>query len=106
MNINRLASEVFDQANIDGLASEVFEWAEATFPGRTDATMALKLYKEIGEMIESGGDPLEVADVFILVLDYAARKGVHLGTAIPEKLEINKNRQWTIDPNTGVSHHV
>jgi len=91
--------------DIDLLAQEVFEWAEATFPDRTDASLFLKAYGELAELIESDGDPLELADVFILFLDYAIRKGIVPSEAIRKKLEINKERKWKIQPN-GTMRHV
>ena len=87
------------------LTEEVFNWAEATFPNRKDTSMLLKLYSEIGEMIDSDGDRLEVADVFILLLDYAKRKKIDITAAVRDKLEINKSRTWAMDGN-GVMSHV
>lgn len=87
------------------LTEEVFNWAEATFPNRTDQSMFLKMYSEIGEMIDSDGDRLEVADVFILLLDYAKRKKIDLTASVRLKLEINKGREWAVDTN-GVMSHV
>jgi len=91
-------------ANIDVLAEEVTKWADQAFPHRTDASMFLKMYEEIGEVIRSGGDRLEVADLFILILDYAKRKNVILRDAIGEKLEINRNRDWKLNADGTTSH--
>lgn len=91
---------------IDSIALDVKTWANKVFPGRTDGSMALKLYQEIGEMIESNGDPSEIADVFIMLLDYAERKGVRIGDAIRAKMVINRQRQWKINESTGVMSHV
>jgi len=87
------------------LTERVFEWAEATFPNRNDASMYLKMYGEIAEMIESDGDANEIADMFILLLDYAKRKKVDVTTAVLRKLEINQARTWVTDKN-GVNSHV
>lgn len=97
-------SNDFD-THIGQLTDEVFNWAEATFPNRTDQSMFLKMYSEIGEMIDSDGDRLEVADVFILLLDYAKRKKIDLTASVRLKLEINKGREWAVDTN-GVMSHV
>ena len=91
--------------HVGQLTDEVFNWAEATFPNRTDQSMFLKMYSEIGEMIDSDGDRLEVADVFILLLDYAKRKKIDLTASVRLKLEINKDREWAVDTN-GVMSHV
>jgi len=87
------------------LAQEVFDWAEATFPDRTDTSMYLKMYGEVAEMIESGGHPSEVADMFILLLDYAKRQKIDIVSAVIDKLNVNRRRQWTTDRN-GVNSHV
>lgn len=91
--------------HIGKLTDEVFDWAEATFPRRTDQSMFLKMYSEIGEMIDSDGDRLEVADVFILLLDYAKRKKIDITASVREKLVINQQRDWAVDVN-GVMSHV
>lgn len=91
--------------HVGQLTEEVFNWAEETFPNRTDQSMFLKLYSEIGEMIGSDGDRSEIADVFILLLDYAKRKKVDVTSAVRDKLEINRQRDWSVD-NNGVMSHV
>lgn len=91
--------------HVGALTEEVFDWAEATFPKRNDASMYLKMYGEIAEMIESDGDANEIADMFILLLDYAKRKKVDVTTAVHRKLDINRKRVWATDQN-GVNRHV
>lgn len=92
--------------DIDHIAFDIYLWAGEVFPDRTDGAMALKLYQEIGEMIESDGDPLEVADVLIMIFDYAKRKGIQLEPAIREKMKINRQRTWKINETTGTMSHV
>jgi len=87
------------------LAEAVHTWAEATFPNRTDASMFLKIYGEVSEMIESDGAADEIADMFILLLDYAKRKKVDITTSVMKKLVTNSKRKWTTDKN-GVNSHV
>lgn len=89
---------------IQSLAHEVYDWAEKTFPNRTDASMYLKLYSEVAEVIESNGKDDEVADLFILLLDYSVRKGIHLPSAVKSKLWINRNREWEIRPDGTMKH--
>lgn len=88
----------------------VFGWAESVFPDRTDASMFLKIYKEIAELIDAQDDPIkvadEIADLMIMLLDYAKRKGVvNIGTATLMKLEVNKTRTWR-KTNMGNYQHV
>jgi hypothetical protein len=90
---------------LNAWASAVKLLADGLFPDRTDTSMYLKLYEETAEVIRSGGAPDEVADIFILWLDYAARKGIDLEGAIWDKLTVLNLRRWRIDEN-GVYHHV
>lgn len=90
--------------DVDALAQEIREWADSVFPDRTDASMWLKVYSEAAETIRSNGDPLEVADLFILLLDYANRKNINLTNAIMTKMAINRRRQWQIDRMGTMSH--
>lgn len=90
--------------DVDALAQEIREWADSVFPDRTDASMWLKVYSEAAETIRSNGDPLEVADLFILLLDYASRKNINLTNAIMTKMAINRERQWQIDQMGTMSH--
>lgn len=87
------------------LTEAVFDWAEEAFPKRTDTSMYLKMYGEIAEMIDSDGDSDEIADMFILLLDYAKRKKVDVATAVLKKIVVNRKRHWTTDKN-GVNSHV
>lgn len=88
----------------DWLALEVFNWAEATFPNRTDASMFLKMYSEIAELIRSDGEPMELADLFILLMDYAVRKNISITDSVRKKLEINRQRTWKINADGTMSH--
>jgi NTP pyrophosphatase (non-canonical NTP hydrolase) len=95
--------------SIDLLQKEIFQWAEATFPDRTDASMFLKIYGEVAELIDAGDDAekcgKEIGDLIILLLDYAERKGVKTGTATLDKLEVNKQRTWA-KTSVGNYRHV
>jgi NTP pyrophosphatase (non-canonical NTP hydrolase) len=91
---------------IDALQNLVFSWAERAFPHRTDASMFLKLYGEVAELIDAGDDcGDEIADLMILLLDYATRKGVLVGPATMRKLEINMTRVWE-ETAMGTYQHV
>jgi hypothetical protein len=91
--------------SIDELAAMVRAQADMIFPHRTDVSMFLKLYSEIGEMIDADGAADECADVAIMLLDYVNRKGVNLEEAVLNKMAVNAKRQWLVDKN-GVMRHV
>jgi len=90
---------------IQSLALQVHSTADRLFPERTDESMYLKLYSETAEVIESNGEPDEIADVFILWLDYAVRKNVDIEAAVKRKLGILQERAWTKSA-IGVYKHV
>jgi len=90
---------------IDQLADEVKEVADRLFPGRTDQSTYLKLYEEIAEVIASDGDHDELADLFILLLDQAKRKGMNIEVCVYNKLTILETRVWKMTPQ-GTFHHV
>jgi hypothetical protein len=94
-----------DFDNIDLLADEVMSLADQLFPDRTDASMYLKLYAETAEVIDSDGAPDEIADIFILWLDYAARKNIDIAAAVRAKMKILEQRRWAKDAN-GVYSHI
>lgn len=90
---------------IDTLAQSINAWANDVFPTRTDASMFLKLYGEIAELVEDGASEDEVADVFILFLDYAKRKNIDIEGAILRKMSVNVQRTWEVN-ELGVMRHV
>lgn len=92
---------------IDFIALDIKEWADEAFPGRTDQGMYLKLYSEIAEMIDAPPDQVEdeVADVFIMLLDFAKRRGINIAAIIERKMVINRGRQWKQN-QLGIWSHV
>jgi len=86
----------------------IAEWADSVYPDRTpEHALTKMMMHEIPELLQGGvDDPLEFADVAILLFDIAHLKGIDIGKAISDKMEINKKRIWGIDPATGVMSHV
>jgi NTP pyrophosphatase (non-canonical NTP hydrolase) len=93
-------------ADIRQLQDRITRWADVNFPNRTTADILLKLYEEVGEYARTPKSALELGDVMILLLDVAARNGIDVHAAIEAKMEINENRNWTVDPNTRIMRHV
>lgn len=93
---------------IDDLALEIETQADQLFPDRTDTSMFLKIYGEVGELIEAD-DPAsvedEVADLLILLLDFASRRMFPIEKAIRRKMAINAQRNWKVN-ELGVMQHV
>lgn len=86
------------------LQEQVHAWANDTFGERAPARAWLKTFSEIGEVIDNPDDPLEWADVFIMLLDLAKMYNINVTRAILDKLFINKGRKWT--ERNGVFTHV
>lgn len=101
--VSLLASHT--RSNINVLALDVMTQADQLFPNRTDASMFLKIYGETAEVIGSNGSADEVADIFIMWLDYAARKGIDIETAVRLKMGINSKRTWLMN-EVGVFQHI
>lgn len=91
--------------DISRLAYTVWQWADSAFPERTDASMFLKMYGEIGELVESPDSDDELADIFIMLLDYGVRKNINIEDAVLKKLDINRNREWHRTAS-GVMRHI
>lgn len=92
--------------SIQYLQKRIAEWADQQFPDRTAYGALTKLVmEEIPELIKAMDDPLEYADVVILVLDIGHLNGIDVGRAVLEKMAINRRRKWAIDPLTGHAKH-
>lgn len=93
---------------ITRLQQEIADWADTLIPDRTAHNAIVKLMtSELPELLNGGiDDPLEFADVAILVFDIAHLQGIDIGKAIHDKMEINRKRVWNIDKATGLLEHV
>lgn len=109
-------STFIDQVNWYNMvdASEaIYMWANRTFPMRKAEEALTKLVlEEIPELLmhkkEQGVSDIgpELADCFILLLDLARMWGVHLPSALYQKMMINDQRMWRRDPILGHYNHV
>ncbi len=82
-------------------------WADSVFPDRTITNAIHKMVlEEIPEYLMAQDDPLELADIGILLYDIAHLAGIDLDAAIREKMGINMNRKWEINQSTGLMKHV
>jgi hypothetical protein len=99
----------YDQSyNLQRLQKIAVDWADGEFPNRVPAMALLKMFGEIGEVIDKPSDAMEWADVLILFLDVAKLCGISgddLTVAFIKKMEINKKRVWN-ENELGVISHV
>jgi hypothetical protein len=86
---------------------EIAIWADSLLPHRTPMNALTKLVMhEIPELTFKMGDPLELADLLILVLDLFYLHKVDPVQAVQRKMTINRSRRWMIDGRTQLmSHH-
>lgn len=81
------------------------EWALHTFEGGTEENLLMHYLEEVDELYESPLDPMEMADVIMLMVRAARVQGFELSDAVFHKLAVNRIREWTKDEN-GISTHV
>lgn len=93
-------------ATVDRLQAEIEAWIQPLHPERSPYGTIAKLLEEVGELIASDrmNDPLEVADVLILVLDLATLLDVDVTEAVRAKLAINAQRSWVAADNGALRH--
>lgn len=87
------------------LIKELEEWGEQTFPNGTPEGVLNHLLEEIGELRASPKDPHEIADVFILIVQYCKLLGLSLGDITRSKFEILKTREWQEPDENNVIRH-
>lgn len=91
---------------IEQLQQLIAQWADQLHPDRTPLNIICKLLEELAELIgsERMSDPMELADVFILVLDLAHLQNVDIEAIVVEKMRINASRQWILKDNGRLQH--
>ena len=100
---------------LDEFQNEVGAWGDATFPNSTWATVASHFEEEAAEFMDAlrGGRQEkiegELADSFLLLMQFAHKTGVSLYEAAERKMIVNRARTWKVnDPEPGghVKHVV
>ncbi len=101
-----LPSATRTSVTVSELQAEIAAWIGPLHPTRAPLGTIAKVLEEIGELIASERmrDPLEVADVLILVLDLATLLDVDVTAAVRAKLDINRRRSWRAADNGALSH--
>lgn len=91
---------------ITELQHDIADWIDPLNPDRTSMSTIAKILEEIGELIASErmNDPLELADVAILVLDLFYLQKVDLEQAVLAKMKINRLRTWSIADSGAMRH--
>jgi NTP pyrophosphatase (non-canonical NTP hydrolase) len=79
-------------------------WADAIFGDQDrfpDRDILLHLVEEVGELIRVPGDGEEMADVVLIVMHLAQRKGVDLGAALEAKFKMCQESDWHYAEDSG-----
>lgn len=97
-------------SNLDTFIQDVIAWQHETFPHSTAATVTSHLIEELHEIeaLYHAGlepDPIEAADVLMLLIAFADKAGFDLIQVARDKLEINKRRKWTVTAAGGHTKH-
>lgn len=91
---------------LEELLKEINDWQDATFVEATPQSAATHLYYEAEELKKNPTDPMEMADIFMLVVGVAHLAGIDLLQAVREKFEINKKRVLGEVNEEGFVEHV
>lgn len=92
---------------LDSITREVNDWQAVTFPRATPESVVEHLRREVvDELVPKPRDPMEVADVYFLLVGLAYELGVDLKQIVADKLAVNRARTWGQPDAHGVVEHV
>ncbi|KKN98441.1 hypothetical protein LCGC14_0145430 [marine sediment metagenome] len=89
-------------------AIHAIHWARETFGGGKERIVPVvkHIHKEAEELLEHPLDPVEAADILILLLRHSDLVGYDLLEEAKKKLEINKKRKWGKPDSEGIIEHI
>lgn len=90
--------------NLDELQQVYGKWSEVTFPKNDLRSWCNHIRDEVDEL-EEGNDPLEAADIVLMLLDHAARNNYSLMDAIKVKFDMLRSRTWKPQNELGIVKH-
>lgn len=80
--------------DLSELQKEQWRWARETFPDEQAPEILEHIKEELSELEGEPSNPLEMADVLLLLLCYASHFGVDLMKAASDKFEVCRQRSW------------
>lgn len=93
--------------DIDDWQDNVGAWGEKTFPDATEETIIAHLRDEVNNELHPGCSDEELADVALLLLNLAHKRGTRLVDAMRLKNNINQKRTWsTVKNEKGFYGHI
>lgn len=93
-------------SNLAEITQEVVSWADEQLPDRTLPAMLLKLCEEVGAAVARPSNPLQLANVLILLVDIADKQDIDLSGAVHDQMAINRINRWHKNRLTGVMSHA
>jgi NTP pyrophosphatase (non-canonical NTP hydrolase) len=98
---------------LDQMQSEIGQWGDSVFPKRTSVSVAAHFEEEAGEFMaalrsgEREQAEEELADCFILLMQFAHVSGLRLSEVAERKMTVNRARTWRSEPEpAGHTKHV
>lgn len=99
-----------DHLTLNRFQSLIGAWAKETFPNSTVHSIVKHMKDEVSELeasfTDGTPDPVEAADILILLAQLADRMGWDLLELAERKHEINLKRTWGKPDERGVVRHV
>lgn len=89
----------------DDLYNAIIGWQHEVFPNNTAIGAANHLLEEAQELVNKVDDPMEIADIFILLLAVSDRNNIDLLEAVYMKHKINLRRTFGPMDENGVRRH-
>ena len=107
MDENGKFTELYDNLLHDTLIleEEVAWWGDTTFPKGSEDSVLNHLGREYKEFVSGDNKDEEAADIVLLLIHYAHKRGFSLFDAVREKFNVNKNRKWKAPDEFGVVEH-
>jgi hypothetical protein len=91
--------------SLENLLAEIVQWGDETFPTVSLRAKIEHLRREVEELQKTPTAAEEIADIFMITAHIASEVGVDLKTAIADKFEIVKAREWGEPDAAGVVEH-
>jgi hypothetical protein len=85
--------------DINDLQYQVGKWADATFPDSTQETIIAHMRDEINTELSPDCNEDELADIALLLMHLAHKRGVDLQQLIINKHSVNEGRTWENEKN-------
>ena len=92
--------------DLDDWQQNVGEWAEKTFPQSTQDSIIKHLQHEANVELMPDCDPEELADVALLLLHLAHKRGISLVQEMRNKFHRNQQRKWGEKNSQGFQEHL